>query len=245
MKVSIITPTSDREQFLRGLYSLLKKQTYSNWEWLIYDTSTHPQHFSDARIDYTHSSEILSIGEKRNLLAQKAKGDIIVQCDDDDYYAPTYLEFVLKHLQNHAFFTLDAWFSYDLKTSQTFYRVLNEQQQTHYIVNAISGPKVREIDVRGRKPKQQMGYGFSFAYRKEVLKKCSFSDHDLGEDRLFYKDIEKAGFPIVTRPDYEGQVIHIIHDMNTSSDYPQYRIPHFLVKNLFPEFFTHIKCYED
>ncbi len=115
MKVSIITPTCDRVAFLQGLYSLLKKQTHTNWEWLIYDTSTRAQNFSDSRINYHHEHEILSIGEKRNRLIQRATGEVIVQCDDDDYYAPNYLEFVIEKLQNSAFFNLHSWFSYDLK----------------------------------------------------------------------------------------------------------------------------------
>lgn len=240
MLVSIITPTQDRSHFLRGLYSLIQSQSYSNWEWLICDTSLHPENFSDPRIIYDHTDEIISIGEKRNRLLSKAKGDVIVHCDDDDYYGPTYLEYIVKHLENFDFFTFHSWFCYDLKTKQIFYRRVEEEHKTHYILNALTGTRIREIEMDKNKNKND-GYGFSFAYRKEVIKSCNFPDCDLGEDQHFYKKVLEKGFLVQRDQECYGNLIHVIHDLNTSSDYPQYRIPYFLVADLLCQFFSYIE----
>jgi glycosyltransferase involved in cell wall biosynthesis len=249
MKVSVITPTADRARFLQGTYYLLKNQKHLNWEWLIYDTSLHPTHFTDPRITYLFDKGIVSIGEKRNRLVEKAKGDVIVHFDDDDYYAPNYLETVLKYLEKASFFTYHAWFSFDMKTGQFFYWDGEEGGEVRYEVNALSGSHVREIQLGPYLQHQQeslsykakAGYGFSFAYTKEVARACSFQDIDCSEDRNFYEMVNASRFPMISIADKEGVVVHVIHDKNTSGEFPQYRIPRFLVQNLFPPFFSYSK----
>lgn len=251
MKISIITPTEGREKYLTLLYQWLKAQHYQNWEWLIYDTSLDPLSFQDPKIRYFHSDETLSIGEKRNRLLQKATGEIIVHCDDDDYYAPTYLETVVKGLQEADFFKIHGWFNFHLNTQQIYYWASDHEGPTHFVVDTISGMRTREIEfgpfmaTQGPKlmQKGQKGYGFSFAYRQEVARVCSFPDCDLGEDLHFFEAVEKKSFRIFSMPDEKGLVMHVVHDTNTSTAYPQYRVPLFLAKPLFPQFFASLDSY--
>lgn len=253
MTISIITPTSERPHFLRGLHTLLQKQTYGNWEWHILDNSLRPLTFDDPRVHYTHTTEIVSIGEARNRLIEQTKGEIIVHCDDDDYYAPTYLAHMIDKLHAHAFFNLHSWFSYDMKTAQIYYWATDEEHRTQYILNEMTGSRIREIDLGPHMDNQKeklnikgrTGYGFSYAYRREVAEKCAFPDCDFGEDRHFYNAVEEAGYPILMEADHTGQAIHVIHDANTSSEYPQYRIPRFLIADKLAPFFTHMTRYED
>jgi len=248
MKMSVITPTADRENFLKGTYHLLKNQTYTNWEWLICDTSLKPMHFSDARITYIHDEGIMTIGQKRNRLIEKSSGDVIVHFDDDDYYAPTYLDQIINHLKKASFFTFHSWFSYDSKTGQFFYWDTEERSVTRYSVNALSGSRIREIELGADLQVQndrlnykgRTGYGFSFAYTKEVAAHCVFKSIDFGEDHHFYEDVEASGFVINTCADRRGEAIHVIHESNTSGEFPQYRIPKFLVQDLFPPFFSYL-----
>ncbi len=249
-KISVITPTEERARFLKGCHTLLQNQLYQNWEWLIYDTSLKASQFSDPRITYIHDSqELITIGEKRNRLIEKATGDLIVHFDDDDYYGPSYLAMVADRLEKSSFYTAHAWFSYDLKTDQIFYWDTEILSGVSYSVSPLSGATVREIDFGPSSAKQRealnykgkRGYGFSYAYSNEVARSCLFQDVDLSEDRLFYEDVEKKGFLITTAPDEKGEAIHLIHDSNTSAEFPQFRIPKFLVQNLFPPFFEHIK----
>jgi glycosyltransferase involved in cell wall biosynthesis len=248
LKISVITPTADRPTFLKGTYELLKKQRFENWEWLIYDTSLKPISFRDARITYLYDEAIVSIGEKRNRLKEKARGDLIVHFDDDDYYAASYLETVIHHLTNAAFFNFHSWFSYDTKTKQFFYWDTEEAGEIRYHISAISGHTLKEIELgpylQGQKEelnyKGKTGYGFSFAYTKEVASTCYFEDIDLGEDRNFYAAVSQAGFMSSTLGDQKGEVIHVIHESNTSVEFPQYRVPRFLVRQLIPAFFGHL-----
>lgn len=247
MKVSVITPTGDRERFLKGTYELLKKQQHSDWEWLVYDTSLRPTHFSDPRITYIYDEGIVSIGEKRNRLIEKASGDCIVHFDDDDYYAPTYLNYVVSQLKKASFFTVHSWFSYDTKTRQFFYWDTEEAGQVRYHISALTGMTLKEIEFGPFLQKQndhlnvkgKAGYGFSFAYTKEVAERCHFEDIDFAEDRHFYESAEKSGFTLGSEADKQGRVIHVLHESNTSAEFPQYRIPRFLVEPLFPPFFDY------
>jgi len=253
MKISIITPTEERAHYLKGLYGLLKRQTFSNWEWLIYDTSLRPFSIADERVRYFHDTNIVSVGEKRNRLAEKAKGDVIVHCDDDDYYAPQYLERVAKELKSCDFFNIDSWFSYQRTTEQFYYWDTNEESKSHFMVDPITEMQVREIDFGpyfGAKEEQinrkgKRGYGFSFAYLKKVWQACPFPDKDLAEDRTFYDDVDSKGFKIRSVADQKGIVVHVVHTSNMSKVYPQYRIPKFLVEPLFSDFFSYLKTVSD
>jgi glycosyltransferase involved in cell wall biosynthesis len=248
MKISVITPTEDREKFLKGAYQVLKNQHYNNWEWLIYDTSLKPTHFTDPRVSYLYDEGIVSIGEKRNRLIEKAKGDCIVHFDDDDYYAPYYLECVVRELKHSSFFTLHSWFSYDIKTRQFFYWDTEEAGEVRYHVSALSGHTLKEIELGPfmQTHKEQLnykgktGYGFSFCYTKEVAAACKFEDIDLAEDRYFYESVAEKGFSVKTLADHKGAAVHILHHANTSVEYPQYRIPRFLMKDLLPQFFDYL-----
>lgn len=245
--ISILTPTSERDPFLKLLYSALLKQTFSNWEWLILDSSWPPCSFKeikDPRVRYFHTQEKLAIGEKRNFLKNQAHGDILVHFDDDDYYAPGYLSTVAEKLKSADFFTLSGWFCYDLGLHQYYYWSTEENAETFFILDPLSGGKVREVHL-GEKwienqsahllKKAREGFGFSYAYRKQIAQKIDFEAINNGEDLAFYREVERQGFKRVFLSDETGLALHVIHDMNVSRSLPQYRLPSFIGKRLFPD----------
>lgn len=251
MKVSVITPTEERKGFLNLLHRCLCAQSHVDWEWLIYDTSFTPQPIEDPKIHYFHSDERITIGEKRNRLIHAAKGEVIVHCDDDDYYAPLYLETALKALEKADLFTIDAWFNYHLNTQQIYYWGAEQSVPTHFVVDPVTGMRTREIDFgphlscQGAKlvKKARNGYGFSYAYYKNVTEICPFPDLDLGEDQRFFESAEEKGFRSCSLADQKGLVMHVVHETNTSCIYPQYRVPRFLAEPLFPAFFASLPAY--
>lgn len=94
--VSILTPTYNRRKFLPWLITHIRAQVYprERMEWVILDDGTDcvrdllEPHTSELNIVYIRSETKLNIGEKRNRLHAAARGTILVNMDDDDYYSP-------------------------------------------------------------------------------------------------------------------------------------------------------------
>lgn len=106
--VSVICPTYNRRSFLIYLIHQYDYQTYpkDRMELIIIDDS--PENNSDIipvrdDIRYIYLEEKIILSEKRNMLNNEAKGDIIVCFDDDDYYAPDRVEHAVEKLtKNNA-----------------------------------------------------------------------------------------------------------------------------------------------
>ena len=91
--VSICTPTFNRRPFVPVMIKCFEHQTYpkDKIEWIIIDDGTDKieelvTHIP--QVKYFKYDEKMTLGKKRNLLNEKATGDIIVYMDDDDYYPP-------------------------------------------------------------------------------------------------------------------------------------------------------------
>lgn len=84
MKVSIVTLTiPGREHFLERCKSYVNAQTYFN--------CSHTIIAGDA-----------SIGYKKNLACENVSGDVICIFDDDDFYAPDYIEVAIQAIKDGA-----------------------------------------------------------------------------------------------------------------------------------------------
>jgi glycosyltransferase involved in cell wall biosynthesis len=100
--VTVVTPTFNRAAFIPRAIETFLSQTFTNSEMLIVDDGndgTH-QHIPDhPRIRYVRlTGQPRSTGEKRNICAELALGDILVHQDDDDSYASTYVEAIVDFL---------------------------------------------------------------------------------------------------------------------------------------------------
>ena len=91
--VSVCTPTFNRRPFFNMIINCFKSQTYplDKLEWVIIDDGTDK--IEDLvkdipQVKYFYYEDKMSLGEKRNIMHDKSKGDIIVYMDDDDYYPP-------------------------------------------------------------------------------------------------------------------------------------------------------------
>lgn len=255
MKLSLITPTEAREDHLKNLYNSLLMQNYKGeWEWLIYDTYYRSSEFftelKDPRVRYFFSQEVLSIGEKRNRLVQKASGEGIVHVDDDDYYSPSYLSTISKELSKCDFFHFHSWFCYDYFGRHLYY-VSSEKKEKHsFWLHPTNPGGSKEFPLEGNEEKLnslfetiKCGYGFCYAYKKEVGLKCLFPRISYGEDLAFFRRVKKKGYAISLTPDTKGEVLHILHDTNTSGVFPQYRLPPFLLRHFFPSISTYLASY--
>ncbi len=104
--VSVCTPTFNRRPFIAAMLQCFHHQTYpkDRMEWIIVDDGTDPiedlvsQH---PCVQYYRLGEKISLGKKRNLMHEKARGDIIVYMDDDDYYPPDRVSHAVDTLLHH------------------------------------------------------------------------------------------------------------------------------------------------
>lgn len=106
-KVSIITPTYNTpKHVLARTWSSLKAQTFTDWEWVVYDDSTNDEvlrqlygYAGDERYriqvhrGHTHSG---SIGRVKRFGFMAAEGDILVELDHDDELTPNALAEIIK-----------------------------------------------------------------------------------------------------------------------------------------------------
>jgi O-antigen biosynthesis protein len=120
--VTCIMPTRDRRAFVAQAIALFQRQDYPERELLILDDGDDrvgdlvPD---DPRIRYVAMPGHSSIGVKRNLACELARGAIVAHWDDDDWYAPHRLRHQvapllvgdadLTGLETTCFFELDEW----------------------------------------------------------------------------------------------------------------------------------------
>ncbi len=102
--VSICTPTFNRRPFIPMAIKCFEHQTYpkDKVEWIIIDDGTDKiedlvSHIP--QVKYFKYDEKMTIGKKRNISNEKAKGDIIVYMDDDDYYPPERVQHAVDTLK--------------------------------------------------------------------------------------------------------------------------------------------------
>ena len=107
--VSVCTPTYNRRHFIPFLIQCYNNQTYPRelMEWIVVDDGTDPvgDLFKDIEgVKYFYQEEKMKLGRKRNYMHEKAKGDIIIYMDDDDYYPPERVNHAVNRLrsQPHA-----------------------------------------------------------------------------------------------------------------------------------------------
>lgn len=109
-KFSIITPTYNTpKEVLARTFASLKAQTFTDWEWIIWDDSTDESTWShiyglcaDERYTikaYRSISHSGVIGEVKRNAFMVATGDYLVELDHDDELTPNALEEIYKYMR--------------------------------------------------------------------------------------------------------------------------------------------------
>lgn len=111
MIISVLTPTYNRENLLGKLYNSLVENKSSNVEiqWLIMDdgstdnTGRKIQEFSEEnKIEIKYfKQENQGKMKALNELVKKATGDVIIECDSDDYFMPNAFEIVSQEWEKN------------------------------------------------------------------------------------------------------------------------------------------------
>ncbi|MCB8945700.1 MAG: glycosyltransferase [Ardenticatenaceae bacterium] len=100
--VSCIMPTAGRRRFVPQAIAYFLQQDYPQRELIVLDDGADgvadlmPE---DGRIRYQRLGSKQTVGAKRNLACQMARGELIAHWDDDDWYAPWRLAYQAAQLQ--------------------------------------------------------------------------------------------------------------------------------------------------
>ena len=242
--VSVITPTHNRNRFLRQALRHFRSQDHREIEWLIFDDSTEDAAPLDTggqkNIHYSRVSGKLPIGTKRNILIEQARGEFIVQFDDDDYYSPHYVSHMVAALEERRadLINLRGWFFYDLPSRFFGYWDLTQKTGPHYCCSnsGVSLVFLSDGNNQGFET-NHLGFGFSYAFRRSVWEAVPFPDIDWNEDGAFASRAQ-ADFVVDGIHDTSGLCLHYLHPGSTSRCFPQHRLPGFLFSQLFPSLQT-------
>ena len=168
--VSICTPTFNRRPFIPSLISMVDSQDYpkDRIEWIVLDDGTDcVKDLLDGLpgVRYIRSEERMCIGKKRNLLNQEARGSIIVNMDDDDFYPSSRVTHAVEMLIAHP--------SALCAGSGEMYSYLTSSHELFKI-----GPF-------GKKQATPA----TFAFRRKLLEQTEYSDEaEVSEGEKFLKD---------------------------------------------------------
>lgn len=174
-KVTIIVPiTEDRRSWATHALTTCENQDYLDKE-ILFDWGQG------------------TIGEKRNRLCKKAKGDIIVTIDSDDQYKPDWVtKSVAALILNEAEIT-------GLRNLNFYKAETQEAWEYHCTENR---PWVA---------------GATMCYWKSFWEKQPFENIQIGEDAQFIWNRKEQ--PKVFAHDYQNGFLASVHDGNTSKRY--------------------------
>lgn len=237
--VSVITPTFNRHPFLKNCLSYFLAQDYPHCEWLILDDSPEPSpdfQNTPSHVHYQHLTQRLSIGEKRNVLVDQAKGDIIVHFDDDDYYAPHYITTLLRKMQqlDADLINLRGWYLLDLRSHFFGYWDLTLKEGWHYrcadaVPNMVYFGEAEQQAFHNN----HLGYGFGYAYRKAIWQRTPFEPINFNEDGQFVLQAAQQ-FKVDGFKDATGICLHYLHTQSSSICFPQFHLPSVAFPAIFP-----------
>jgi glycosyltransferase involved in cell wall biosynthesis len=131
--VSIIIPTHNRPGLLLEAIQSVARQHYANWEAIIVDDGSQPPvpigelilQFGPRVRGVRHESPRGGPAAK-NSGAEASQGEVLAFLDDDDLYAPTYIERAIQVLNSHPeldlLFMGVSWFGSNAPYGESAYR---------------------------------------------------------------------------------------------------------------------------
>jgi Methyltransferase domain/Glycosyl transferase family 2 len=191
--VSCIMPTYNRRPFIPHAIDYFLRQTYTNRELIILDDGADaigdlvP---SDATVRYERLPKKMTIGAKLNLGCELARGDIIAQFDDDDWYAPWRLAYQVDTLLREMtdLCGINQLLYYDLRTGRGYEYRYPPNQKTWLV-------------------------GSDLLYTKAFWRGHPFANVNVGEDGIFAWSAARRNISVL---DDRSFAVHMIHSRNVS-----------------------------
>lgn len=192
--VSCIMPTYNRRPFVPRAIEYFQRQDYPHRELIVVDDGTDPVAdlvpAGDPAVRYVRLDRRQTVGAKRNLACGHARGEVIVNWDDDDWYAPHRLRYQVEALHAAGADVCGA--------SSLVFLDLRDGLAWRY--SYPPGPR-------------QWLAGSTLCFRRAFWDRNRFPDVDVGEDAQFVWSRQPKS--AVALPD-DSFVVAMIHDRNVS-----------------------------
>jgi glycosyltransferase involved in cell wall biosynthesis len=163
--VSCIMPTHDRRGFIPQAIAGFLAQDYEDRELIVVDDGSDPIDDlipADPRIRYFRLPKRLTVGAKRNFACERARGDIVMHWDDDDWYPMSRIRVQAAALRERGS---------DICGSSSIYFYDRDRQEAFlYRYRGGGGTWVA---------------GTTLAYRRAFWERNRFTDLQVGEDTQF------------------------------------------------------------
>jgi glycosyltransferase involved in cell wall biosynthesis len=184
-------PTYNRRAFVPHAIRYFLRQDYPNKELIIIDDGTDSIEDIVSGIPgirYYRLRQKITIGAKLNMACEYAKGNIIANWNDDDWYAPRRLQYQVDTLNQYDIDIcgINQLLYYDLRNKKAFCYIYPKDQRVWLA-------------------------GSSLCYTKQLWEKKGYAEVNIGEDGLFVWAAD--GNRIKVLPDATISV-HMIHDAN-------------------------------
>lgn len=185
--VSCICPTKNRPEYLLQAIDAFLMQDYPAKELVLVVDGDDMQHLLDGSMPvlYIRITDGATIGRKRNVACQNARGSIICHWDDDDIY--------FKHRISEQVLALE-----ESGADITGYSDMLFVDEANKKAWQFMGH-------------EDYAVGVSFCYRKRFWEGRKFPDLNVSEDNEFIRDLPKGSLAIRN----SNQIIARIHPGNT------------------------------
>jgi glycosyltransferase involved in cell wall biosynthesis len=193
--VSCIMPTADRRAFIPTAIRYFLRQDYSNSELIIVDDgkeSVEDLVPSSPRIRYHRLNSRRTIGAKRNLACEDARGEVVVHWDDDDWMAAWRLRYQVGALLENGADVCGL--------NRIIYLDVNSKKSWEYAYGS----------------KKPWVAGNTFCYSREFWRRKTFPDIQIGEDVQFLWN----GRPQIVALQDPTFYVALIHPRNVSPKKP-------------------------
>jgi glycosyltransferase involved in cell wall biosynthesis len=191
--VSCIMPTYNRRQFVTHAIEYFLRQDYICKELIIIDDGVDK--VKDlipnlANIRYYYLDEKISLGAKLNLACEYAQGDILINWDDDDWYAPNRITYQVSALNDDdiELCGINKLWYYDIPNCQAYKYTYPVNQRVWLL-------------------------GSSLCYTRQLWTENRFADVDVGMDAYFVWGTAEDKIAVLTNTNI---AVHMIHGSNVS-----------------------------
>ena len=200
MKISVLTPTYNRANLLGKLYeSLIKNSKYDiEIEWLIMDDgSTDDTKIIIKKFIVENKIEIKYFEQENqgkmasiNKLVEKATGDLIVDCDSDDYFTEDAFKIINEEYKNY-------------KNEKDIYGLcfLKYDQDGKNMGNNFKNKKTTMFDLYFKEGETgEKAIVFFSSIRKQYKHELEHNERFVTEARMYHKMDEKYKMICINKP---------------------------------------------